>query len=71
MAHTSYRFERVAPGIYDARLLVNGVPCPGKMGTLTGRSGNWQAEWVDGSRVGTFDTLKDGAAALRNFRYLI
>lgn len=66
-----YRFTPLEPGKYEAHLLVSGIPCPGRMGVLTGRPGNWQAEWVDGSRVGTFDTLQDGAKALENYRYHI
>lgn len=66
-----YRFTPLEAGQYEVHLLVNGIPCPGRMGVLTGRPGNWQAEWVDGSRVGTFDTLQDGAKALEEFRYHI
>lgn len=64
-----YRFIPIESGKYEVYLLVDGVQCPGRMGVLTGRPGNWEAEWVDGSRVGTFDTLQDGAKALENYRY--
>lgn len=71
MSQTDYQITSREAGIYEVRLLVDGSPCPGRLGLLSGRPGHWEAEWVDGSRVGSFKTLKDGAAALGNYRYRI
>lgn len=71
MASTDYHFEKVSNEQFNAYLVVDGECCQSRMGTLTRSNGYWTAEWVDGSRVGTFGTLREGARELANYRYLI
>jgi hypothetical protein len=71
MATSTYLFARRGEGMYEVRLLVDGDPCPWRLGILSGRPGHWDAEWVDGSRVGSFRTRLDGAKALENYRYFV
>lgn len=70
MATSTYRFSRTSDGT-EVQLVVDGKPCPGRLGLLSGRPGQWEAEWVDGSRVGVFKTRLEAAGALSNFRYTI
>ena len=71
MAISTYRITRREAGMYEVRLLVDGTPCPGRIGMLSGRPGHWEAEWVDGSRIGSFRTRLEGAKALENYRYFV
>ena len=63
----SHLFTQGEGRMYEARLLVDGKPCPGRLGLLRGCFGHWEAEWVDGSRVGSFRTRLEAAKALENF----
>jgi hypothetical protein len=71
MAETTYLFHSLATGDgYDVQKVIDGNPCQGCMGTLTGKPGSWDAEWVDGSKVGVFDTPLEAAKALDAFFYV-
>ena len=67
MATSTYQFTKHEAGMYEVRLLVDGNPCPGRLGLLTGCYGYWKAEWTDGTRVGSFRTRLEAAKALENF----
>ena len=71
VAISTYQVTRREAGMYEVRLLVDGTPCPGRIGMLSGRPGHWEAEWVDGSRIGSFRTRLEGAKALENYRYFV
>lgn len=71
MPETTYKLARKAKGSYEAIKVIDGKECPGSVGTLTGSHGRWEAEWVDGSRVGQFPTLHEGAKALGNYLAVI
>ena len=71
VATSTYQITRREAGMYEVRLLVDGTPCPGRIGMLSGRPGHWEAEWVDGSRIGSFRTRLEGAKALENYRYFV
>lgn len=71
MATSPYQITKREAGMYEIRLLVDGNPCHGRLGLLSGRPGHWEAEWVDGSRVGSFRTRLEAAKALENFRFSV
>ncbi len=73
VAHnTTYRFlERANGDGYDVQKVIDGKACPGCMGKITGRTGSWLAEWVDGSRIGFFQTPKDAAKAMDGYLAVI
>lgn len=70
-APKQYQFVRREDGVHEVRFVVDGKPCPGYLGLLSGQPGEWEAEWVDGSKLGSFQTPTDAAAALANYRYTI
>ena len=71
MATSTYQFTKREAGMYEVRLVVDGNPCLGRLGLLSGCPGHWEAEWVDGSRVGSFRTRLEAAKSLENYRYRI